>query len=124
MSSSSLELEKHAHAAIPFSPLHADRAARWADCGLADLAAHQIGSQRGRRLVALVRVGAEVRGAGGGPALDGEVANPADAAALPSGNGEPGGAAVVRFEVTSAVRARLPRQGVAGGASSVRSATR
>ncbi len=40
-----------------------------------------------------------VRSAAAGRLLDGEVANPADAASLPSGDGQPGGDAVVTFTV-------------------------
>jgi len=40
-------------------------------------------------------------------ALDGEVLNPSDPAALPSGNGQAGGSAVVRFEVTRPLRRHL-----------------
>ena len=44
-----------------------------------------------------------------GQALDGEVADPSDPRALPSGDGQPGGAAVVRFEVARPVRRHLAR---------------
>ena len=48
-----------------------------------------------------------VTGGANGMALDGEVSNPVDPSALPSGDGLPGGSAVVRFDVVRAPRPRV-----------------
>ena len=47
--------------------------------------------------------------AASGQRLDGEVADPSDPAALPSGDGQPGGSAILRFSVASPVRRTLRR---------------
>jgi aminopeptidase N len=55
----------------------------------------------------LLTVSDTIVDAGAGLALDGEVADPCDAAALPSGDGVPGGAAIVGFQVLRPPRVRL-----------------
>ena len=51
--------------------------------------------------------------AASGQRLDGEVTNPSDPAALPSGDGQPGGAATLRFAVVRTLRRHLHRTGSA-----------
>lgn len=50
-----------------------------------------------------VTIGDGVTGASGGLALDGELIDPDDAASFPSGDGSPGGVAIIRFQAGSMV---------------------
>lgn len=54
-----------------------------------------------------------VTDAASGQALDGEVRSPSDPSSLPSGNGQPGGIAILRFEVANLLRRHLTRTGSA-----------
>jgi hypothetical protein len=48
-------------------------------------------------------IGGGVEAVDSGMTLDGEVADPTDPASLPSGEGEPGGDAVIRFRVVRTI---------------------
>jgi hypothetical protein len=53
-----------------------------------------------------------VTDAASGQSLDGELTSPSDPAALPSGDGQPGGAAVLRFAVGPPLRRVVRRAGL------------
>jgi hypothetical protein len=54
-----------------------------------------------------------VTDAASGQPLDGEIVDPSDPSALPSGDGQPGGVATLRFAVAHSLRRHLQRAGLA-----------